>query len=99
MCCLTFNKNDDLPYHHHYILNNLVAIDHFMGRCLIIYVLEAHIELYPFDSPDDVLLWSIARHAFMSLTLDGFAMSVTLLVSSPLLILGPSISLSKCDWS
>jgi hypothetical protein len=42
-----------------------------------------------------VLLRSIAWHAFMSLLLDDFAKSITPLVSSSLLILGPSPS-SPC---
>jgi hypothetical protein len=66
-CHLTLNKNDDPPYHHHYISDNLVAIDHSKGRYPIIYVLEAHIELHPFVPLVIVLLWSIAWHGFVSL--------------------------------
>jgi hypothetical protein len=42
-----------------------------------------------------VLLWSIAWHVFVSHLLDDFVESITLMVSSSLLILGPSAS-SSC---
>jgi hypothetical protein len=65
-------------------------MDGSVGRYQIVMSLEhilnfVHLIRLSFD-----LLWSIACHTFISLPLDGFPMSTTQLVSSPLLILGPS---------
>jgi hypothetical protein len=82
------SKSVDLQYCHHYILDNLITIDHSIGRYPIIYVLEAHIKLHPFDSHCRLCSFGPSGGTPSCLSpFDDFAKSITLLVRPPLRIL------------
>jgi hypothetical protein len=73
-------------------LDNLVAINRSVGYYLIVMPLKPISNFVYLIHLFICTPWSITWHIFMSLPLDGFAMSITPLVSSSLLILGPSTS-------